>query len=654
MKKVWWIILVVLAAAVSVAHAQEPEPEPMAASTGSITVDSVTANKYYDVPDNQNAWHGGKETCTKKWHNLTMSGDATITLACNPGANISQEIHYNIFQPQVGGPYTLTFVAANPSAAIYYPSGYAPTLCQNAGCLDQILLSYNQASNTYLIAINTPNMLAANAATPVPTPAPTDTPTPAPTPPPTPQPTPTPPPVASACPSGQTCYYVANASHGGSDGNTGSSPLSPFATIARVSNLYSSLRGGDQIMFYGGDTWTEQLNLGDTAAHALSGAAGKPIVFTSYNNTSKWILNEGNSKANCVNGISPSYSVRYLTLNNFECYGATSAGVNFQANAGSMPGITVSNAYIHNTGPGCSGSNGPCLGNDLSGGYKNQLDFDDWGQGADGVQFLTNVVRWGGGHNLLQVHGDTGKVVIADNVVGPGTPHGAIDVKGVGSAVNQVQILRNVASCGYAAGLCGCQKPDSSTPGCSSQATPNFYTENTFAPSSNILYQGNVSYDGMIGFQNCPGGSCTASGAASGCGIATKYYNNTVYLSRNISGYSVAMYGGGPTCNGPASSGPKTMDVRNNILDGGGSATMSVNAGYQSATEDYNNIGGSQGSAGFSFNGSSTMGAHDLKNADPLYVNSSGAPPDFHLRAGSPCLGAGQPGLTDNPNMGAY
>ena len=629
-----------------------------AGAAGAVSADTIAANRYFDYPDNQSAWHGGKETCAKRWHNLTMNGDATISLACTGSAAqvISQEIHYNIFQPLSGPTYALTFVPTR-NAQIYYPSGFAPTLCQTNGCLDQIEMSFNQQSNTYTIAVNSPNLLPVTGTpvlptdTPTPIP-PTATPTAAPTPPPTPVSTPTP--IVSACPTGQTCYYVANASHGGSDANSGSSPQSPLATIAKVSNVFATLKGGDQVMFYGGDTWTEQLNLGNTAAHAVTGALGNPITFTSYNNSSKWILNEGNTNANCVNAINPTYSVRNVTLSNFECYDATSAGVNFQTTGGNMPGITVSYAYIHNTGPGCSGSNGPCVGNDLSGGYKNQLDFDDWGQGADGVQFLSNVVRWGGGHNLLQVHGDTGKVVISDNVVGPGTPHGAIDVKGVGNAANQVLIARNMASCGYSANLCGCQHPDSSTPACSSQATPNFYTENTFSPNENVLYQGNVSYDGFIGFQSCPGGSCTNTGAAAGCGMAAKYYNNSVYLPKATSGFSVAMYGGGPSCNGPASSGPKTIDVKNNIFDGGGSATVSVNPGYDSASEDYNNVGGAQGSSGFSFMGSKTPGPHDFVNKDPLYVAPNATPPDLHLQAGSPCIGAGDVSLTGNANMGAY
>jgi hypothetical protein len=71
-------------------------------------------------------------------------------------------------------------------------------------------------------------------------------------------------------------------------------------------------------------------------------------------------------------------------------------------------------------------------------------------------------------------------------------------------------------------------------------------------------------------------------------------------------------------------------------------------------------VGGAQGSAGFSINGSSIEGPNDIPNSmvpnpDPLYVAPPPAlPPDFHLQTGSPCINAGQTGMTANSNMGAY
>ena len=73
-----------------------------------------------------------------------------------------------------------------------------------------------------------------------------------------------------------------------------------------------------------------------------------------------------------------------------------------------------------------------------------------------------------------------------------------------------------------------------------------------------------------------------------------------------------------------------------------------------SVTENYNDIGGAQGNAGFRVNGSSTEGPNDKSNVNPLYVNASATPPNYRLQSGSPLINAGQTGLTYNNNIGAY
>jgi hypothetical protein len=113
--------------------------------------------------------------------------------------------------------------------------------------------------------------------------------------------------------------------------------------------------------------------------------------------------------------------------------------------------------------------------------------------------------------------------------------------------------------------------------------------------------------------------------------------------------------------------GNSTLDIRNNIFDGFGTMSLSAacngsscyarsNSAAGSITkEDYNNIGGAQGSPGFAFNGSAVKGLHDLTNRNPLYISAGATPPNFDLRAGSPCLNAGLSGLTSgNVNIGAY
>jgi hypothetical protein len=148
---------------------------------------------------------------------------------------------------------------------------------------------------------------------------------------------------------------------------------------------------------------------------------------------------------------------------------------------------------------------------------------------------------------------------------------------------------------------------------------------------------------------------------ANTCPIIAKYYNNTVYLptSQNY------MHEIGATC-GNGRFANSTIDVRNNIFDGG-STSIDVPTGsttnWASAMEDYNNVGGVQGSSGFSFNGTSRKGAHDFcasgcsrgSVTNPRYINASALPPNYGLQIGSPCLAAGLTGLTSgNANMGAY
>ena len=66
-------------------------------------------------------------------------------------------------------------------------------------------------------------------------------------------------------------YYVADA---GSDSNNGTSPFTPWQTIAKVNS--STFQPGDSILFNRGDTWREQLTV------SSSGSPGNPITFGAY------------------------------------------------------------------------------------------------------------------------------------------------------------------------------------------------------------------------------------------------------------------------------------------------------------------------------------------------------------------------------------
>src|SRR5206468_4275459 len=112
-----------------------------------------------------------------------------------------------------------------------------------------------------------------------------------------------------------------------------------------------------------------------------------------------------------------------------------------------MRGIVVKNMHIHNTGPGAYS---PCTSPDYcvrpydpgdpygprpdpAFAYRNQLMFLDETHYADGTQFLNNIVHDCGGHNCIQIHGDTGAPQVGGAPLQPSIcynwVHNCIDLK---------------------------------------------------------------------------------------------------------------------------------------------------------------------------------------------------------------------------------
>ncbi len=176
---------------------------------------------------------------------------------------------------------------------------------------------------------------------PTPTPTPTNTPTPGTTPTPTPGTTPTP----SPTPSSGTTYYVD--SNLGSDSNNGTSPSTPWKTIAHVQSVLTNFAPGDQILFARGDVWSEELDLSN-----IHGSSSSPITFGNYGSGSLPVIDGGSTRANCILADTINPLVSYVTIDGFECRNTTQHGIKFDTQSGNMPGITVENSYIHNTGPG--------------------------------------------------------------------------------------------------------------------------------------------------------------------------------------------------------------------------------------------------------------------------------------------------------------
>jgi hypothetical protein len=369
--------------------------------------------------------------------------------------------------------------------------------------------------------------------------------------------------------------------------------------------MQSSLTSDNQVLFKRGDIWTEELSI-----TKLQGSAGHPIVFGSYGSGASPIIDGGSTRHTCINA--EGTTAKYITIDGFECRNTTEYGITFQTSGGAMPGITVQNSIIHNTGPGAYAGGSGAFDD---GSYRNQLDFEDYGSGtgADGVKFLNNTVMNCGGHNCVEVHYDAGGPIVQGNLVGPGCVHNCIDLKGtVGATIDH-----NVATTGVNTGAQGC-----------------VYLENTYTASSSVLVTRNVCYGSAVGFQIDTGGTCIGH---THCFQAITGYNNTMVAPANAA-YPIIVGGSGAP-------GDIMVTWENNITDGG---TVDINSAVN-WTGDYNDDGGHQGQYATNV----TSGSHDLIDVDPLYVDFTGS--DFQLQTGSPVANAGLPGLdNDMTSMGAY
>jgi hypothetical protein len=92
--------------------------------------------------------------------------------------------------------------------------------------------------------------------------------------------------VFLALPLSATTYYVDNCVIVGNDSNNGTSPSTPWLTIAHVNA--QSFNPGDSILFQSTCTWREQLTINS------SGSSGNPITFGAYGTGAQPIINGSN------------------------------------------------------------------------------------------------------------------------------------------------------------------------------------------------------------------------------------------------------------------------------------------------------------------------------------------------------------------------
>jgi hypothetical protein len=366
----------------------------------------------------------------------------------------------------------------------------------------------------------------------------------------------------------------------------------------------------------------------------LNGTAGSPIIFSNYGTGALPVFNGNGTSTGCfqqrTNGVGSTPPWSYITIDGFECENTTQYGVLFYQSVGGsagMPGILVQNMNIHNTGPGAYAgtkqgrtsasdatcSNSPPLGPSPcdDGNYRNQLMFLDGNHIGGGVQFINNTVDTCGGHNCIQVQGDTVGALEQGNTC-YGWVHNCMDTKMSQNALVSNNVCYQVGGFG---GSC-------------------YYYENaTLAGGGSITFEGNVAYSAKNGIQ------CEAAGSQylTHCYI----YNNTLFLGAWVS----AIVSG--------SLSNVALDVRNNILDSSTPLWVCNQNNNNSCGDvvswDYNNDGGLTGGV----TSLVVKGPHDQMNVNPQYVGSSAH--NFQLLPGSPEIGAGLAGLTlGNNDIGAF
>ena len=410
--------------------------------------------------------------------------------------------------------------------------------------------------------------------------------------------TPTPAATATSTPiAASTTYYVDNSgSPACSDSGSGTSPTTPWCTVAKVVGVLPSFSPGDQVLFKCGDTWNEQMSI-PTGVH---GTASQPITIGHYgancvlpNQTytaTLPIINGGGVRSHGI--FADGVSVSHLIVDGFEVTETTLAGIGFVTpGCSGMPGIVIKNNLVHHFNAGAytgategpsstgscttspSGGPGPCDPGDYDHDMGIGFNDDCASGGQDGVQILYNTVWDSGGHNTMRVHYDASPSVLVDhNLVGPGCFHNCIDTKAISGMVSN-----NITTCPAASARghqCG-------------NGTAGFYTENTQSWVSTPKWWNNVAYDIGMGIQ------------AENSTSHPQIYSNTLY----------GIYGNGglylSTCS--------NADVEKNLLTG----AIFPNG---ITTWNYNDDFGTTGAL---------VGVDDL-NLDPQYVAPSATPPDFH------------------------
>ncbi len=354
--------------------------------------------------------------CVQQWHHWQLAANSTLTLACGSETG-DRLLDLTLTQPATGPTFHWHLESAKKTRLIWTggaePHGAA--VCRTNGCTDTIEVLWVPSQHLYIA-----HGLELNAD------------------------------FSPSCPGGYTCYYFAA---NGSDSGAGT-VQSPYKTVSKaMSFVNKAVTTPTAVLFKQGDTWTGQEF---DFINAIGYSPSQPTIVGTYGNGPRPVFDENNIKNHCF--AANVTTAKYITLGygvGFECKHAKYSGVNLligysgeTSTTPGMPGWTVENMYVHNSGNGCSNSNGPCQGDDKTGcsgdscnyDYDNQISFVNVascnltksGCAGDSVKFINNIVRYVGGHNCMEIQGDYGQPVVAGNIVGPGCGHEVVDTKSSG------------------------------------------------------------------------------------------------------------------------------------------------------------------------------------------------------------------------------
>lgn len=152
---------------------------------------------------------------------------------------------------------------------------------------------------------------------------------------------------------GTMTYYVSNCVTIGSDSNSGTSPSTPWLTIAKVNS--STFNPGDTIEFHNGCTWREELNL------PSSGTASYPITVSTYGSGNPPIISGSQVIASWA--AEPQSRINFTSDRNLQAYWTMDqmSGSSFIDSTSNGNTLTNVNGVTQNT-------------NHIQGSYSGNLD----------------------------------------------------------------------------------------------------------------------------------------------------------------------------------------------------------------------------------------------------------------------------------------